>query len=377
MIIEKVKVRQWRNIEHFEWQPHSRANLLLGDNAQGKTNLLEAIFLCATSKSLRPGASPEDMIRAGQEQARISVSVRHDGDDLARDIEFHLLRDGSKELYLNQKRARPFSKVLGQLSVVLFVPEDLSLVKAGPAARRSWLDLEISQASPQYLAALSEYQRALKQRNAAIRMVNEERSTWDSVTAFDPSLIQNGVEVMMKRQAAMAEITPIAQELQAQVSGEKESLGLSYICSVQGPATGKLDDVDSLSQAFAAALKARAREEAARGSTLSGPHRDDLEILLDGKPARLFASQGQQRTTALALKLAEVKYLRKHLGENPVLLLDDLLSELDLGRQKALLSHLEEHVQTFVSSTHAQLAPYKPGQIWQVKEGVFELKEGK
>jgi DNA replication and repair protein RecF len=285
-------------------------------------------------------------------------------------LEIHLKRGESRQVKLDGKALRPFSRIFGQLSVVLFVPEDLQLVKAGPAARRYYLDLEISQASPLYLAALQTYQRALKQRNAAIRMVAEGRSTWEAVQAFDEAIVQSGAEIIQFRRQAVEELEPLAAAVQARVAGEgREELGLAYLCSLKE--SGSSQTLEDLRRAFAQALKERASEERARATTLSGPHRDDLEILLNGRPARLFASQGQQRTTALALKLAEVQFLSRRLKENPVLLLDDVLSELDLQRQAALLGLLDEHVQTFVSSTHAQGLAYQPGQVLQVENGRF------
>ncbi|MES2200965.1 MAG: DNA replication/repair protein RecF [candidate division FCPU426 bacterium] len=370
MIINDLQVSQFRNIRSFSWQPHARANLLIGANAQGKTNLLEAIYLLGTTKSLRPGASSDDLIMAGQDQALVKGSVQRESPVVSRELEVRLKRDEARQVRLNGKPLTPFSKIFGQLTVVLFVPEDLGLVKAGPAARRQYLDLEISQATPLYLEALQTYQRALRQRNAAIRMVAEGRAAWSTVEAFDASLVESGSEIIRLRAEAIEELQPLAAQFQARVAGHAgEDLQLRYLCSVEEAATEK--NIDAIRDAFARALKARASEERGRSTTLSGPHRDDLEINLEGRPARLFASQGQQRTTALALKLAEVQFLSRRLHENPVLLLDDVLSELDLDRQSALLGLLDEHVQTFVTSTHAEGLAYKPGEVLKVTDGEF------
>lgn len=370
MILTSLNLFQYRNIPSFDWSPHPRANLILGSNAQGKTNLLEAIFLLGTTKSLRAGASSEEMIMEGKDRAGVKGKVARESPEVSRELEIWLKRDEARLLMLNGKKLAPLSKIFGQLPVVLFVPEDLQLVKAGPAARRYYLDLEISQASPKYLAALQTYQRALKQRNAAIRLVAEGKAGWDAVEAFDPGLIESGAEIILFRQEAVAELEPLAAAVQARVAGREERLGLRYLSSVKGEG-----DLAALRSAFGEALRERAAEERGRATTLSGPHRDDLEILLEGRSAKLFASQGQQRTTALALKLAEVRFLSKRLQENPVLLLDDVLSELDLDRQGHLLGLLDEHVQTFVTSTHAEGLAYKPGQILEVRNGRFQTKE--
>lgn len=368
MILGELQLAQFRNISTFKWQPHERANLLIGANAQGKTNLLEAIFLLGTTKSLRPGATSDDLIMAGQTEALVKGVIKREEPEVSRELDVMLKRGEPRQVRLNGKKLTPFSRIFGQLTVVLFVPEDLQLIKAGPAARRYYLDLEISQASPLYLAALQTYQRALKQRNAAIRMVAEDKATWNTVEAFDDALIHSGSEIIHFRRQAIEELAPLAAAVQTRVAGKDgETLGLNYLCSLDHVS----DNISQIRSAFTHALKERASEERGRATTLSGPHRDDLDILLDGRPARLFASQGQQRTTALALKLAEVQFLSKRLNENPVLLLDDVLSELDLDRQSALLGLLDEHVQTFVTSTHADGLAYRPGQVLKVDHGNF------
>jgi DNA replication and repair protein RecF len=366
VILSEFHLFQYRNIAVFDWKPHERANLLIGSNAQGKTNLLEAIFLLGTTKSLRAGSDADDLIMEDKAEAFVQGKVKRDQPEVTRELEILLRRGEPRQVRLNGKKLTPFSKIFGQLTVVLFVPEDLQLVKAGPAARRYYLDLEISQASPQYLAALQTYQRALKQRNGAIRMVAEGKANWDAVEAFDEALVLSGSEIVLYRAEALREIEPLAAQVQARVAGrEAEKLELRYVSSLGA----ELGALDAIQHEFRRRLRQRSGDERARGTTLSGPHRDDLEILLSGKPARLFASQGQQRTTALALKLAEVQFLSRRLNENPVLLLDDVLSELDLDRQSALLGLLDEHVQTFVTSTHADGLAYKPGQTLRVSGG--------
>jgi DNA replication and repair protein RecF len=307
---------------------------------------------------------------ADKQEALVRGSVLRDSPQVSRELEMRLRRDEPRQVKLNGKSLTPFSKIFGQLTVVLFVPEDLQLVKAGPAARRYYLDLEISQASPLYLEALQTYQRALKQRNAAIRMALEGRSNWSAVEAFDAALVSSGSEIIRFRAEAVAELLPLAAAVQRRVAGNgSEELGLEYLCSVEGASKGS--DPGQIQSLFQAQLRSRTAEEKGRGTTLTGPHRDDLGITLSGLPARLFASQGQQRTTALALKLAEVQFLSRRLNENPILLLDDVLSELDLERQSALLGLLDEHVQTFVTSTHADGLAYKPGQVLKVQAGEF------
>jgi DNA replication and repair protein RecF len=351
-----------------DWEPHVRANLILGANAQGKTNLLEAIFFLGTTKTLRPGAAPEDLIQHEQSEAIVRGKVSHQDGQIVRDLEAQLKLGHPKRFLLNFKKLSPLSKIFGQLPVVLFTPDDLELVKTGPAARRLYLDLEISQASAAYLADLTRYQRALKQRNGALKLYSDGRASLETVHAFDDELVKSGTAVLRFRREAIAELSPLVAEVQARLAGKPEALSLRYVSSV-APEGALPKDEAEIAHQFQLRLRERAREEQARGTTLSGPHRDDLELLLNSRPARLFASQGQQRSIALSLKLAEVQFLTGKLGEAPVLLLDDVLSELDLERQKHLLSLLDERVQTFVSSTHATDLAYKPGQVLSVESG--------
>jgi DNA replication and repair protein RecF len=369
LILQALHLFQFRNLDRVDWKPHSRANLILGANAQGKTNLLEAIFFLGTTKTLRPGAAPDDLIQHDQLEAIVRGKVSHQDGQIIRDLEAQLQKGHPKRFLLNFKKLSPLSKIFGQLPVVLFTPDDLELVKTGPAARRLYLDLEISQASAQYLADLTRYQRALKQRNGALKLYSQGQAGLDTVHAFDDELVKSGSAVLAFRRDAVAELSPLVSEVQARLAGKPEKLGLSYLSTVAAEGATLPKELAEIAHQFQLRLRERAREEQARGTTLSGPHRDDLELLLDGRPARLFASQGQQRSIALALKLAEVQFLTSKLGEAPVLLLDDVLSELDLDRQKHLLSLLDERVQTFVSSTHAADLAYKPGQVLSVEAG--------
>jgi DNA replication and repair protein RecF len=369
VILTDLHIFQFRNIQSFDWKPHERANLLVGMNAQGKTNLLESIFLLGTTKSLRHGQPSDDLIMEGKSEAFSKGVIKRETPDLDRDLEVLLRKGEPKLVRLNGKKLTPFSKIFGQLTVVLFVPEDLQMVKAGPAARRYYLDLEISQASQPYLHDLQIFQRVLKQRNGALRLLAEGQAGYETVEAFDEPLIQSGSAIVQFRRQAVAELEPLAAEVQRRVSRDGEALSLQYASSLV-PADRPLPaELGEIQHCYRLKLKEVMREEKMRCTTLAGPHRDDLEILLNARPARAFASQGQQRTTALALKLAEVQFLSRRLNENPILLLDDVLSELDLTRQQELLGLLDEHVQTFVTSTHADGLAYKPGQVLTVEKG--------
>lgn len=288
MILQSLQLYQFKNLGRVDWEPHPRANLILGSNAQGKTNLLEAIFFLGTTKTLRPGASPEDLIQHGEFEALVRGKVSHQEGQIVRDLEAQLKRGSPKRFLLNFKKLSPLSKIFGQLPVVLFTPDDLELVKTGPAARRLYLDLEISQASQPYLADLTRYQRALKQRNGALKLYHEGRTGLESVHAFDDEMVKSGTAVLRFRREAVAELGPLVAAVQSRLAGNREDLSLRYLSSVAPEGQPLPKDDAEISHQFQLRLRERAREEQARGSTLSGPHRDDLELLLDCSPRPAF-----------------------------------------------------------------------------------------
>jgi DNA replication and repair protein RecF len=367
MQCEHLQLTHFRNLSPLDWRPHPRVNLLLGDNAQGKTNVLEALFLLATTRSLRASQDAE-MVGHGKPEALLRALVLRQATGAVRGLEMQLRREGKRTLRLNEKAVRRASEFFGQLSVVLFTPSDLGWVQAGPAVRRAWLDLLLCQASPLYLQNLQAYQHALRQRNAALKLLCEGRSGRDMVEAFDTPLVESGAEVLRLRAEACAALEPMAARRHAAIA-KGEALALHRVLTVPEPGEGTSQ---AWQQSFAARLEATRREESSRGLTVVGPHRDDLRAHVEGREARAFASQGQQRTVALALKLAEVELLRARLGEDPVLLLDDVLSELDGQRQRALLGLLDTRVQTFLTGTHAEALPFEPGQVLKVRAGALE-----
>jgi DNA replication and repair protein RecF len=367
LILKSLKLFQFRNFLELDWQPHPKANLLVGSNAQGKTNLLESIFLLGTTKSFRQ-AKDDEIIMQDKPESKAQAVVFQEQAQVEREVEVLLRREDKKTVRLNGKPVSRHSEILGNLSVVLFTPEDLQLVKAGPAARRAYLDLEISQASATYLKALQIYHRTLRQRNAALKWLAEGRNSSQTVEAFEEELIQSGCQILKERLRAVRQLAPLAAEAQRLVSGEKEILSLRYVSSLDLSGREDLAQAD-LPAMFKRRLREMAREEVARRATLVGPHRDDLEILIQARPARAFGSQGQQRTAALALKLAEVAYLRGCLGENPVLLLDDVFSELDSRRKQALLDLLDTNVQTFLTSAQPDPPGLAPGLCLEIKDG--------
>ena len=344
MFLHHLELTDYRNYAALSVDFGATKAILLGDNAQGKTNVLEAIGLLATGKS--PVASKDaDLVRWGAEQAVIRARVTRELGETA--VDMLIRQSGRRAMRVNGLAARKLADVLGKVLVVLFRSEDLLLVKGGPAERREFLDTMLVQLSGTHYQQLHDYQRVLTQRNHLLRAIGEGRGSRGALEAFDEQLIQLALAIWKRRMRLIAALAPRVAERHAAIAEGKERIGLDYLPSVPlaGPEAGWEAQVR-------AALAEAGPKELARGQTLVGPHRDDLALTIDGRPAKVFGSQGQQRTVVLAMKLAELEHVREATGEAPLLLLDDVLAELDVRRQNALLSSIGDDVQTFVTSTH-------------------------
>ncbi len=323
-------------------------NVFWGANAQGKTALLEALYLLATSRSFRTQSEVE-LLRWENEVARISSRLARDS-GRERRLEFAWQRLGQKvtrEVRLMGQPVRKLGEFLGEVLLTLFVPGDLSLVQGGPQERRRFLDLTLCKLYPTYLAALSQYQRVLKQRNELLKRGNaSELEPWDLL------LVQNAGQLMTRRQELAIDLDSRFQQLYRQLSHEDAPLSLTY-----APNSTELE----------ADLLRRRAEEFRLRTSLVGPHRDELLVRLGARSLRRFGSQGQQRTAVLALRLAEAEVLTERSGESAMVLLDDCLSELDPSRQERLLNSLTGYRQVFL--TTAVPVSGLPGTLWRVEEG--------
>jgi DNA replication and repair protein RecF len=332
MLIKKLAVENFRPYERALLCPAPGVTLLHGGNAQGKTALIEALYLCCTGRSHRTSRDLE-LIRAGQPFSRVCVEAeRRDG---RHDVEI-LLRPGEKKrISVGGSVVSRSGELMGHITGVLFSPEDLRMVKDGPAERRRFVDMELSQMRPAYYAALQRYNRALLQRGALLRAENLA-----CLDVWDEQLAKWGAEIMRARLAFSEKLARIAGAVHAQISGG-ETLSIRY-----RPGAKAEPEKNALMRLLHGARALDAR----RMTTSVGPHRDDLAFLIDGADARAFGSQGQQRTLALSLKLSELEVMREETGEYPVLMLDDVMSELDPDRRRLLLERLSG-VQTLIAST--------------------------
>ncbi len=334
MLLQSVEVRGFRNLSHVAIGPGPHWTALLGENGQGKTNLLEALYLAASLRPLRP-ASRRALVQAGSTSASITANVAHRSTGLVHEIGYHL--DGAKRRLSMDGKPCTVDRYLGGLVTVAFMPDDLELSKGGPDNRRRFLDRGLLNMKPAYLRLALRYARALRDKNRLLT----RGATNGEIDAFDEVLAHEGARVVAERMSFVSTVAPLVSERFAQIAHPAPKLAVRYRASVEGGP-----------EEIRATLAAHRAKDRARGRTSAGPHLDDLELSLDGAPARERASQGQHRAIALALKLAELQTAVDSLGEPPVLLLDDMSSELDARRTRHLFDVVQLlSVQVFLTAT--------------------------
>ncbi len=339
MYCKRIKVENFRNIAFADVELCKGVNILLGENAQGKTNLLESIYMTSLGKSFRQG-NDRDVIKFGEEYASVQNTYFDDIRDI--NVSMRLFSDRrAKQIEQNGVRIRRTSDMVGGFKVVLFCPEHLSIVKDGPAERRSFLDVAISQIRPLYMRSLQRYSQILKQRNALIKSACKDRAAFDStIDLFSDQLAREAAIITGYRVRYIENLKKHVKDCFSDMTGGRETPRLEYISSSK-LSEDECYDEKKCYESYLKLYCSRHEREIAAESTLWGIHKDDLEIYLDGNRARIFASQGQQRSLSLALKLAEGEIIREDFdGSYPVFLFDDVLSELDTGRRSYLLSNL-------------------------------------
>ncbi len=334
MRIDSVRLENFRNYEKLELFPDPGTNLFYGDNAQGKTNILEAVYVCGTTRSHR-GGKDREMVRFGSEEAHIRLEVTKK--DIPWRIDMHLKKNRAKGIAVNGVPIRRAAELLGICNFVFFSPEDLGIIKNGPAQRRRFLDMELCQLDPVYVNDLSTYNRILMQRGKLLRDLPFHPEYEDTIGVWDEQLVSCGSRIIRAREKFVRELCALTGPIHGRLSGGKEELEVVY-------------EKNTAPENFAAGMKENAEKDRKLKLTHTGPHRDDLGLKVGGADLRRYGSQGQQRTAALALKLAEIELVKKRSGEGPVLLLDDVLSELDSGRQADLLDSIRD-IQTLITGT--------------------------
>lgn len=334
MIIRSLELKNFRNYENLNLDFSEGTNIFFGDNAQGKTNILEAVFMACTSKSFRQSRD-RDMIRFGADEGHIKMYLRKKQIDYR--IDMHLKKNRNKGIAIDGIPIGRASELFGIANVVSFSPEDLSLIKDGPGLRRRFLDLELCQLDKIYLYSLSRYNKTLTQRNRLLKQIGYVRGIEDTLPIWDEQLVKYGTNIIKIREQFTERLKDLIGTIHEGLTSGREQLTLRY-------------EKNTEAEDFAENLKKVRDSEIRQKITLVGPHRDDLGFEVNGTDLRRFGSQGQQRTAALALKLSEIRIVRDSISDSPILLLDDVLSELDSCRQNELLNVLK-NTQTIITCT--------------------------
>ncbi|AMY05837.1 DNA replication and repair protein RecF [Staphylococcus condimenti] len=366
MKLTALQLENYRNYEEVVLDCHPDVNILIGENAQGKTNLLESIYTLALAKSHRT-SNDKELIRFNAEYAKIEgeLSYRHGKMPLT----MFITKKG-KKVKVNHLEQHRLTQYVGHLNVVLFAPEDLNIVKGSPQVRRRFIDMELGQISAVYLNDLSQYQRILKQKNNYLKQMQMKQKTDRTMLeVLNQQFAEYALKITLKRAHFINELETLAKPIHSSITDERETLDLEYRPSLK---LSEETDEAKLYEEVQKLLQDNMEREIERGVALYGPHRDDLGFKVNEMDAQTYGSQGQQRTTALSIKLAEIELINIEVGEYPILLLDDVLSELDDSRQTHLLSTIQDKVQTFVTTTSVEGIDHeimKHAKLYRINQG--------
>ncbi len=355
MIVKSIQLDQFRNYSNLNLEFDSGTNIFYGENAQGKTNILESVYLCGTTRSHR-GSRDREMIRFGEEEAHIRMEIVKK--DSSYRIDMHLKKNKPKGIAINGTAVHKAGDLAGLGNFVFFSPEDLNIIKNGPSERRRFLDMELCQLDKIYLYNLSNYNKILIQRNRLLKEYSCSKDADNILDVLDEQLVKYGSVLIKLRGDFSKRLGAFVENIHQNLSGGRETLVLTY-------------ENDTEEAFFLQKLRENREKDLRTKMTNAGPHRDDLRFAIDKVDIRKYGSQGQQRTAALALKLAEIEIVKQLTDDTPVLLLDDVLSELDSSRQKYLLDSIHQ-IQTMITCTGVEdfiNNNFKINRLFQVVEG--------
>lgn len=367
MILNSITLTNFRNYDHLSLDFHPKLNIFIGPNAQGKTNLLEAIYFLSLAKSHRTSKDKE-LIQFNQEEAYINGQVTTESSSIPLSIS---IGKGGKRAKVNHLESAKLSMYIGHLNTVLFAPEDLNIVKGSPQVRRKFLNMECGQISKVYLSHLSSYNKVLAQKNQYLKSRKVDELM---IEVLNEQMAEHATRIIIKRKQFIDTIEKHASKIHRDISNNKEDLKVIYKPNIKYDN----EDADDLQQEITKLLSENLDKEIERGTSLVGPHRDDIGFTINAFDVQTYGSQGQQRSTALSVKLAELELINEEVGEYPVLLLDDVLSELDEVRQAHLLTSIRNRVQTFVTTTsisdinHAIMDDM---QLYEIENGQIKIDE--
>ncbi len=367
MRIQQLELRNFRNYTELNLYPCEGLNVLVGQNAQGKSNLLEALYILATTRSLRASRESEMIQRAADKATAAAEVIREREPDV--ELELSVFQTDKKSIRINGVRRPRVIELLGQLNAVFFGALDLGIASADPSIRRRWLNLEISQISPKYCFDLASYKKVLEQRNRLLRDLRDRPYRDSGLDAWNDQLVHYGAPIIDKRRFFLERLAPLADEIHRDLTDGRESLAVRYLPNIPLP---EGCDAAAFATAFHSEVKRVSADEQRRGVTLAGAQRDDVQFLINGADARTYGSQGQQRTVVLSLKLAEFRLMEEYVGEMPVLLLDDVMSDLDDARRGHLLGWMRGRGQTFITCTNLRAFPadiLQDARVFHVESG--------
>ena len=361
MYIESVQLKNFRNYESLELDLSPGTNIFYGNNAQGKTNILEAIYLCGTTKSHK-GSKDKDMIRLGEDEAHIRMMGNRD--ELSYKIDMHLRKNKAKGVAINGLPIKKASELFGVVNLVFFSPEDLNIIKNGPGERRRFLDLELCQLDKIYLTDLASYNHIVNQRNKLLKDIYVQPSLKSTLEIWDMQMAEYGRRIIEKRREFIRELNETVRKIHYNLTGGLEELEVIY-------------EPSSEAEGLESAISSNRERDMRMKLTSVGPHRDDLCVMANGIDIRRYGSQGQQRTAALSLKLSEIYIVKSKIKDTPILLLDDVLSELDSSRQNYLLDSISD-IQTLITCTGLDdfiSHQFRINRVFQVVQGYCSLCE--
>ena len=412
MYIEKLKLKNYRNYNELEINFDKNINIIYGNNAEGKTNLLESIYMCSASKSHK-NSKENEIIKFDESEAHIKIFIKKENDKNII-IDIQLNKDKKKGIAINKVKINKTSEFLGTFNAIMFAPEDLNIIKEGPSIRRKFLDLEICQIDKLYVNSLNNYNKTLNQRNALLKDINltspaNKKDLIEMLDTYDEKLVEYGTEIIIKRKKNIKKLAELIKDIHYKISDDKEELIIDYEndvwASYASPnleancaspnleancASPNLEancastnvwasyaSPEVIKKVYIKKLKENRDQDIKNQYTEIGPHRDDISFKIDDNDIRKFGSQGQKKTAAISLKLAELQIVKENINETPVLLLDDVFSELDEKRQKLLVSNLK-NIQTIITCTGIKKNIFdllNPNKIFQVKNNSIITKQ--
>ena len=407
MYIEKLKLKNYRNYSEIEISFNKNVNIIYGNNAEGKTNLLESIYMCSTSKSHR-NSKESEIINFNEKEAHIKIFFKKENlNNKEIIIDIQLNKESKKGIAVNGVKVEKISEFLGLFNVILFAPEDLNIIKEGPQVRRKFIDFFICQIDKLYVVSLNNYNKTLNQRNILLKDINNsnvnKNDLIDIIDVYDEKLVEYGTNIILKRKENIEKISKLIKDIYYKISDEKENLIINYendiinflgakhcdstvieakqcepkASGVNAYGTLNTEKIKELKNNYLKKLKETRETDIKNQYTLIGPHRDDISFFINEKDIKKFGSQGQKKLTAISLKLSELEMLKKYINETPILLLDDVFSEIDETRQKLLVSNLKG-IQTIITCTGIKKNIFdllNPDKIFQVKNNeIIEKK---